>query len=132
MNVLYLICVRNFHFACISIMVYTFRVIEVQLYDLYGPVTQEIHEIVRVFRVWRYGFLWRKSILKGPTILMDLYLLFELGPQWFSEITGTTTKILPKDSMVGLKIISLYVYKNLRLRILGLTSHVTIITGMAT
>ena len=37
-----------------------------------------------------------------------------------------------KDHMVLLKIISLYIYKDLRLKILGLMSHVTIITRMAT
>ena len=41
-------------------------------------------------------------------------------------------KTLLKDHMVMLKIISLYIYKDLRLRILGLMSHVTITTGMAT
>ena len=41
-------------------------------------------------------------------------------------------KTLFKDHMVRLKIISLYVYKDLSLRILGLMSHVTIITRMAT
>ena len=41
-------------------------------------------------------------------------------------------KTLFNDHMVSLKIISLYIYKDLRLKILGLMSHVTIITGMAT
>ena len=44
-------------------------------------------------------------------------------------------KTLFRDHMVKLKIISLYIHKDLkdlRLRILGLMSHVTIITKMAT
>ena len=41
-------------------------------------------------------------------------------------------KILFKDHMVRLKIISLDIYKDLRLKILGLMSHVNIITRMAT
>ena len=41
-------------------------------------------------------------------------------------------KTLLKDHMARLKIISLYIYKDLRLRISGLMSHVTIIMGMAT
>ena len=41
-------------------------------------------------------------------------------------------KTLFKDHMTRLKIISLYIYNDLRLRILGLMSHVTIITRMTT
>ena len=41
-------------------------------------------------------------------------------------------KTLFKDHMVRLKIISLDIYKDLRLKILGQMSHVTIITRMAT
>ena len=45
---------------------------------------------------------------------------------------ATSNLKLFKDHMVRLKIISLYIYEDIRLRILGLMSHVTIITMMAT
>ena len=41
-------------------------------------------------------------------------------------------KTLSKDNIWRLKIISLYIYKDLRLRILGLMSHVTTISRNAT
>ena len=41
-------------------------------------------------------------------------------------------KTLFKHHMVRFKIISLYIYKDIRLKILGRMSHVTIITRMAT
>ena len=57
--------------------------------------------------------------------------------QWISEIIGITTKndVVPVATSnaklflktIWWKIISLYIYKDLRLRILGLMSHVTII-----
>ena len=46
-------------------------------------------------------------------------------------ISHKQLKTLLRDNMVKLKIISIYIYKE-RLRILGLMSHVTIITWMAT
>ena len=69
------------------------------------------------------------------TSLIHVYL------QLFSEIIETTAKngVVPiakqcktllKDNVVRFKMISLYVYKDLRH--LGLMSHVTIVTRMAT
>ena len=66
--------------------------------------------------------------------------------QPFTEIIETNAKNAPvpishkqcnalfREHIVRLKIISLYIYiyKDLRLRILGLVSHVTIISRMAT
>ena len=65
--------------------------------------------------------------------------------QSWTKYIGTTTKngvvlvatsnvklFLETIHMVTLKIMSLYMYKDLRLRILGIMSHVTIITRMAT
>ena len=45
---------------------------------------------------------------------------------------ATSNVKLFKDHTVKFKIISLYIYKDLRLRILGLMSHVTVVTRMAT
>ena len=60
----------------------------------------------------------------------------------FSEIIEIKNGVVPvahkqcktlfKDHVVLFKIISFYIYKDLRLKILGLISHVTIITRMST
>ena len=52
--------------------------------------------------------------------------------KWCCCSSHKQCKTLFKDHMVRFKIISLYIYKDLRLRILGLMSHVTIVTRMAT
>ena len=78
------------------------------------------------------------NLLKSDIVLCYIVsglLAEEFDLQRRSEIIGTTTekrccsgshkqcKTLLKDHMVRLKIISLYIYKDLRLKILGLMSH---------
>ena len=48
--------------------------------------------------------------------------------KWCCPSSDKKCKTLFKDHMMRLKIISLYIYKDLRLMILGIMSHVTIIT----
>ena len=66
----------------------------------------------------------------NPTIMCKNY--WENCEKRPSVASHKQFKTLLRANMVKLKIISLYIYKDLRLRILGLMSHVTIITRMAT